>query len=175
MSVPKILITGCAGYIGSVLTGQLLGAGARVIGVDALIYQNEAAILPHLGNPLFEFHKRDAEAVLPLARRADVVIPLAALVGAPLCEKQIGEARRVNYKAIKDLTASLSPNQRIVYPNTNSGYGSTTGSNACVETDPLNPVNQAGLRRPALLGPSFSWLPTPGCMGFTIWVCPTQI
>ena len=150
MSASTVLVTGCAGYVGSVLVGRLLDAGYRVVGVDSLVYDNGPALLPHLGRPRFEFvaaDVRDVPAVAALAARCDVVMPLAALVGAPACDRD-ADARRaaeaVNCTAVRGLVAGLSRDQLVVYPNTNSGYGETDGSRACTEADPLAPISTYG-------------------------------
>lgn len=146
MSSPRVLVSGCAGYVGSVLVGQLLRAGCRVTGVDSLLYDNGRALLGHLGDPFFRFERLDARSpeFLSLADRHDVVVPLAALVGAPLCEKNPDGARSINYKAVADLAARMSPSQRLVYPNTNSGYGQTDGTSEVTEDDPLEPLSVYG-------------------------------
>lgn len=146
MGRPTVLLTGCAGYIGSVLVGHLLRANYRVIGVDSLMWGNGQALLPHVGNPHFEFHRNDVEdaAVDLMADKADVVIPLAALVGAPLCERYDDAARRVNHRAVAELVRHLSPNQLVIYPNTNSGYGQTDGESFVTEEDRLTPISVYG-------------------------------
>jgi len=149
-SDPKILVTGCAGYVGSVLVGRLLDWGYTVVGVDKLMFNNGPALLPYLGHPCFEFHELDVQDTLPvsgLAAECDVVIPLAALVGAPLCDKDGRHnemAHAVNYWAVKNLVKGLSHHQLVIYPNTNSGYGTTEGTRACTEDDQLAPISTYG-------------------------------
>lgn len=144
-----ILITGAAGYIGSMMVGYFLREQYRVIGVDNFTY-SVGPILPHLGDPNFEFYRVDARdledgSVMSVAaKQADVVIPLAALVGAPLCEKRPKDAASVNYFAIRDLLRKVDKWARVLYPNTNSGYGQTDGENFLTEEDPLNPISVYG-------------------------------
>ncbi len=150
MGVPTVLVTGCAGYIGSTLIASLLKARCKVIGIDNLMYDNGSAILSYLPHENFEFHRvdvRDYRQWEWLAERCDVAIPLAALVGAPICDKLPCEAAYVNEAAVVHLTKFLSPNQRILYPNTNSGYGQTDGSQRITEEDPLNPISVYGVTK----------------------------
>jgi len=150
MSTPNVLVTGCCGYIGSVLVGQLLNAGCRVIGVDNLFYKNGYAVLPYLGHERFQFFRMDVQDTRNLAflaEQCDVIIPLAAMVGAPICEKDehhIRWATSINSWSITDLVESLSPNQRVIYPNTNSGYGQTEGDRYVTEHDLLAPISVYG-------------------------------
>lgn len=143
----KILCTGCCGFIGSTLIGYLLRAGYQVTGIDSLIYNNGSVIAGHLGEPGFQFHggdARDTSLLKALMKDADVIIPLAAIVGAPACELAPLTALEVNYYSIKNIVDNASPHQRILYPMTNSGYGATDGKNSCVETDPLMPISTYG-------------------------------
>lgn len=147
MGTPVVLVTGCAGYIGSILTGHLLLKGCRVIGTDNFWYGNYGGVLPHLGHERFEFHdldSTDAGGLRPLVQRADAIMPLAAIVGGPACEREPEDAEKVNSAAIRLLTRMASPGQRIIYPNTNSGYGSTDGVRACTEWDPMSPISVYG-------------------------------
>lgn len=136
----KILLTGACGYIGSVLTGYLLEAGHEVYGLDNLMYKNGGAVLPYLGHPRFSFVRgdvRDRELLAELVRPSDVVIPLAALVGAPFCEKHLELAWDVNYESILALTKMIGW-RKLIYFNTNSGYFKG-GETPCKEEDPLKP------------------------------------
>lgn len=143
----NVLLTGCAGYIGSRLCHDLLGDGHRVTGVDSLRYGNASALYGLLGHPRFAFRLLDVRhtpLVLGAARDADAVVHLAALVGAPVCEKHPGEAAEVNARATADLARGLSLWQRLVYANTNSGYGSRPDGSYCTEADPLTPISVYG-------------------------------
>jgi len=142
----KILVTGGAGYLGSVLCEHLLDAGHAVTVLDNLTYAQHS--LFHLcANPKFNFVAgdcRDEATVAPLAREADVIIPLAAMVGAPLCERDPLSAKSINLEAVRMIKRLRSPRQLIVYPNTNSGYGITSGTLACDENTPLEPISLYG-------------------------------
>jgi nucleoside-diphosphate-sugar epimerase len=142
----RALVTGCAGYIGSLLTQELLAAGHEVTGVDSLRYGNLGAMAAFWGSPRFRFFKHDArdDLTFELARRADVVVPLAALVGAPVCDRNPEDAVSVNEGAIAALVRSLSPQQRIIYPNTCSGYGKTDGERERTEEDAMEPISLYG-------------------------------
>ena len=142
----RILVTGGAGYLGSVLCERLLDAGHHVTVLDSLLYQQNS--LFHLcANARFEFvhgDARDNSVVGGLAKGADVLIPLAAIVGAPACDSDPLLARSVNLEAIRLLNRVRSSGQLIVYPTTNSGYGTKTGDVFCTEETPLEPISLYG-------------------------------
>jgi nucleoside-diphosphate-sugar epimerase len=141
-----VLVTGGAGYLGSVLCEHLLKAGCRVTTVDNLMYQQRS--LFHLcGIPDFNFvfgDVRDKERMSRLVKTADVLIPLAAVVGAPACDRDPGLARSVNLDAVRLLNGLRSADQLVVYPTTNSGYGTQTGDLFCTEDTPLEPISLYG-------------------------------
>jgi nucleoside-diphosphate-sugar epimerase len=141
-----VLVTGAAGYIGSILCEHLLDAGHRVTAVDSLMYGQHS--LFHLcGLPGFQFAAgdvRDERLMGRLVPQADVVIPLAAVVGAPACDRDPWLATSTNLGAIRLLVKLRSPRQLIVYPNTNSGYGATAGEKFCTEDTPLEPISLYG-------------------------------
>ncbi len=142
----RILITGGAGYLGSILCETLLARGYEVQVVDSLLWGQSS--LNHLcHNPKFDFVRGDArdERVMTAAlAKADAVIPLAALVGAPACDRDPIFATSVNLDAIKLLLRLRSKNQLVVYPTTNSGYGASTGQQHCTEESPLEPISLYG-------------------------------
>lgn len=142
----RVLVTGGAGYLGSVLCERLLSAGCRVTTVDNLMYQQRS--LFHLcGNPNFNFvfgDVRDRELMGRLVKAADVLIPLAAVVGAPACARDPDLARSVNLEAVRLLNGLRSADQLVVYPTTNSGYGTQTGNLFCTEETPLEPISLYG-------------------------------
>ena len=142
----RVLVTGGAGYLGSVLCERLLDEGYFVTVLDSLIYQQNS--LFHLcANPHFEFwhgDARDDALVGRLLKSVDTVIPLAAIVGAPACDRDPSRARSVNLDAIRLLNRLRSSGQLIVYPTTNSGYGTKTGDLFCTEETPLEPISLYG-------------------------------
>lgn len=142
----RVLVTGGAGYLGSILNEHLLRAGYRVTVVDKLIYRQYS--LFHLcANPAFDFvmgDVRDEGLMSRLVKDADVIIPLAAIVGSPACDRDPWLAQSVNLEAIQLLNRLRSHNQLIVFPNTNSGYGTQTGDVFCTEDTPLEPISLYG-------------------------------
>jgi len=142
----SVLVTGGAGYLGSILTPELLAAGHRVTVLDNFMYSQNS--LAHLcANPDFDVANGDARApdtLSPLVSKADVVIPLAAMVGAPLCNRDPIAATTTNRDAIATLCKMLSPSQRVVMPITNSGYGIGEPGKFCTEETPLRPVSLYG-------------------------------
>ncbi|MGE5514949.1 MAG: NAD-dependent epimerase/dehydratase family protein [Bacteroidota bacterium] len=142
----SIVVTGGAGYLGSIMVPALLAEGHRVTVVDSFLYRENALfeVCCHPNFSVVRGDARDERIMAPLVRDADVVIPLAALVGAPLCNRdQIG-ATTINRDAVVMLTRLLSPDQRMVIPNTNSGYGIGSPGMACTEESPLNPISLYG-------------------------------
>jgi nucleoside-diphosphate-sugar epimerase len=142
----SILVTGGAGYLGSIMVPELLAAGHRVTVLDNFMYlQNSLAQV--CANPKFDVINGDARSednLKPLVAKSDVVIPLAALVGAPLCKRDPIAATTTNRDAIATLCKMLSPTQRVIMPITNSGYGIGEKGKHCTEESPLRPVSLYG-------------------------------
>ena len=142
----NILVTGGAGYLGSIMVPALLDAGHRVTVLDNFMFKQNP--LAHVcANPNFDVVRGDArdEATLaPLLKDADVIIPLAALVGAPLCDIDKTAATTTNRDAVLTLIRLASRQQRIVMPVTNSGYGVGEKGKFCTEETPLRPISLYG-------------------------------
>lgn len=142
----KIIITGAAGYIGSILVPELLRRGHKVTALDNFMY-GQTALLDCCYDSNLTIVRGDArdEALMKkLVQQADVIIPLACLVGAPVCERKPVEARSINLDAVKMLLDLSSRNQMVVSPTTNSGYGVGRGDAYCTETTPMNPISLYG-------------------------------
>lgn len=141
----RILLTGGAGYIGSILTERLLITGHHVTVLDNFRWGQ--ASLNHLCHePKLKIvigDVRDYGVVKPLLSDVDYLIPLAALVGAPLCDRYPDEAAGVNIEAVVEEALS-APNVKIIFPNTNSGYGIGDSDGECTEESPLRPVSLYG-------------------------------
>ena len=142
----KILVTGGAGYLGSTIVPALLAKGYHVRVLDNLMYGQHS--LFHLcSNPRFDFVLGDARnetLVRDLTKDADVLIPLAAIVGAPGCDRDPWLAESVNLEAVRLLNRLRSANQLVIYPTTNSGYGTKSGDIRCTEETPLEPISLYG-------------------------------
>ena len=136
----KVLVTGGAGYLGSILVPELLDEGYEVTVIDNFMYKQTS--LNHLcANPHFDIVRGDVRVettMWPLLKKADVIIPLAAYVGAPLCNQDPIGASTTNKDAIFMMLKYLSKNQLVIMPTTNSAYG--TGD-YCTEDSPLNPIS----------------------------------
>ena len=145
----KILVTGGAGYIGSVLTPKLLSLGYEVTVYDNFMHKQNS-LLDCCANKKFEIIRGDVcdyEKLNPILSKFDVVIPLAALVGAPACKANPQLTQLVNYDSYINLINNLSDNQRVIFPNTNSGYGISSNSEMCTEESPLNPISEYGITK----------------------------
>ncbi|MFN8543846.1 MAG: NAD(P)-dependent oxidoreductase [Candidatus Binatia bacterium] len=142
----RVLVTGGAGYLGSILCERLLDAGHQVTVLDNLLWGQTGPL--HLcADPRFAFVRGDArdETLLrELVPRADVLVPLAAVVGAPACDRDPWLARAVNRDAVRLLDRLRDPAQLVVYPTTNSGYGTRSGDVLCTEDTPLEPISLYG-------------------------------
>ena len=142
----RVLITGGAGYIGSVLTPTLLEAGYDVTVLDRF-ESGDTSLAACCRYERFEAVRgdaRDERLVRELAASADIVIPLAALVGAPLCDRDPIAAETTNRDAVVMLLRHLSKDQRLIYPTTNSGYGVGEADAYCTEETPLRPISIYG-------------------------------
>ena len=141
-----ILVTGGAGYIGSILVPELLKVGYGVTVLDNFMY-GQNSLLACCAYEHFNVVRGDArdEAVLkPLLKEADYIIPLAALVGAPLCNRDKVGAVTINRDAVTLIAKLVSKSQRIIIPTTNSGYGVGQKDVFCTENSPLNPITLYG-------------------------------
>tara|TARA_Y100000310_G_scaffold221576_1_gene223172 strand:+ start:29487 stop:30431 length:945 start_codon:yes stop_codon:yes gene_type:complete len=142
----RVLITGGAGYLGSVLTGHLLEKRFKVTCLDNLKF-NQNSLLIYSNNPNFKFiygDVRDEELLKKIVPGFDVIIPLAAIVGMPACKLNPEEAKKINQNAIIKLNEIRSPDQQIIFPNTNSGYGTKFDDLYCTENTPLEPISLYG-------------------------------
>lgn len=148
----NILVTGGAGYLGSTMVPDLLAAGHKVTVLDNFLFKQ--ASLNHVcHHPNFSVVKgdiRSAETMAPLLKKNDVIIPLAALVGAPMCNIDPVGAETINHVAISMMLKMLSPAQRVLMPTTNSAYGSGDEGNFCSETSPLNPISKYAIDKVAV-------------------------
>lgn len=175
-----LLITGGAGYLGSILVHKLFQAKSRTFSVKSfanerdedfdefdntqhfinfdkiIVYDNlmykQTSLIEFCYRKDFEFVNgdvRDTEKLISYVKKADVIIPLAAIVGFPACENDKTLAYNVNQKQIEDIVKNMNPEQKIIYPNTNSGYGIGEKDSVCSETSPLNPVSYYGITKVA--------------------------
>lgn len=142
----KILITGGAGYIGSTLCEYLLNSGHEVTVLDTFIFSNDSlnSYMSHKKFSVYQEDVRDIDAIKKYLVKSDVIIPLACLVGAPLCNLKKEEAEQVNFDSIKLMIDALSKNQYVIYPTTNSGYGVGQKDKFCTEETSLNPISIYG-------------------------------
>ena len=142
----KVLVTGGAGYIGSMLCTNLVNKGYDVTVIDLLKYDKNS--ISHLFfHKNFKFIKGDANnlnLIKKYIKNQNYIIPLAALVGAPLCEKFKKNAIKTNVYSIKIILKYIKKSQRIIYPTTNSGYGIGAKDKYCDENSPLNPISLYG-------------------------------
>ncbi len=146
-STPHVLVTGGAGYLGSILVPTLLARGHAVTVVDNFLY-GQTPLLDCCHDEKLAIVRgdvRDERLMLPLLKKADVVMPLACLVGAPLCAQKPIEARSINLDAILMLLKNASKAQRFISPTTNSGYGTGQGCVSCTEETPMKPISLYGV------------------------------
>lgn len=163
----NILVTGGAGYLGSILVPDLLSEGHKVTVIDNFLYKQSS--LNHICyHPNFSVVKGDIrieDTMKPLLKKADIVIPLAALVGAPICKQDPVGATTINHTAILMMLNNLSNNQMILMPTTNSAYGSGNENNFCTEESPLNPVSKYAIDKVEI---EKALLQHPGAVSFRL-------
>jgi nucleoside-diphosphate-sugar epimerase len=142
----NILVTGGAGYIGSVLVPLLLSEGHSVTVVDSFMYQQNSLLDCCFDKKLtlIRGDVRDHRLLSELVPQADAILPLACLTGAPICARDPENAKAVNYEAVRVIADRMSRNQMIVFPCTNSGYGIGQSDIYCDEDSPLRPVSLYG-------------------------------
>jgi nucleoside-diphosphate-sugar epimerase len=143
---PSILITGGAGYLGSTLIPMLLALGHRVTVIDNFMFRQSPLnhVCSDVNLEIVRGDSRDEELMKPLVAKADIVIPLAALVGAPLCGRDEIGAISTNQDAVGMLVKIMAPSQRLMVPITNSGYGVGEPGKFCTEETPLRPISLYG-------------------------------
>jgi len=140
----NILVTGGAGYLGSTMVPDLLQAGHKVTVLDNFMFK-QASLNHCCYHPNFSIVKgdiRQKDTMSSLMKKADVIIPLAALVGAPLCSLDPIGATTINHEAIQLMLKLLSKEQIVLMPTTNSAYGTGDENNYCNEDSPLRPISQ---------------------------------
>ncbi len=145
----NILVTGGAGYLGSTMVPDLLAAGHKVTVLDNFMFRQTS--LNHCAyHPNFSIVKGDirTESIMtPLMKQADIIIPLAAIVGAPLCSLDPIGATTINHDAITMMIKLLSKDQVVLMPTTNSAYGTGDENNLCTEESPLRPISQYAIEK----------------------------
>ena len=145
----NILVTGGAGYLGSTMVPDLLAAGHKVTVLDNFMFK-QTSLNNCCYHPNFTVVKgdiRQKDTMLALMKKADVIIPLAALVGAPLCSLDPIGATTINHDAIELMLQLLSKDQIVLMPTTNSAYGTGDKDNYCNEESPLRPISQYAIEK----------------------------
>lgn len=146
MGKESIFVAGGAGYLGSILVPALLNKGYKVTVLDSLMH-NQYSLLECCVNADFDFIKGDIcdEGLMSsLIPKFDIIIMLAAIVGAPACKANPSLTRLVNYDAPMKMIKKISPSQKIIFPTTNSGYGIGEKDKFCTEESPLRPISEYG-------------------------------
>lgn len=141
-----ILVTGGAGYIGSVMVPQLLQEGHQVIVIDNFFYHQSSLldVCYHKNLKIIRADARNERILSEYLKRADMIFPLACLTGAPICDRFPLEAQAVNLDAVKTILKVRGRDQRVIFPTTNSGYGIGEKNKFCDETTPLRPISLYG-------------------------------
>jgi len=145
-SKQKILVTGGAGYIGSIMVPELLKNGYKVTVLDNFIFRQSSLLDVCYNSDLtiVTGDARNKNELQKMVSNHDIIIPLAAVVGAPACKKDERYAEELNYQQIKNISDVVSKNQQVLFPVTNSGYGIGQKGIYCDETTPLNPISHYG-------------------------------
>lgn len=145
----KITVTGAGGYIGSRLISKLAPQAEKIYAFDNLMYNQGPYIYRALDRPNIDFYNEDirlwSNNLKYAIQDSEIIIPLAAIVGAPICDKMWRDSEEINYSWFEDLL-NIVDNQLIFYPNTNSGYG-TTGEEICTEETPLRPISHYAITK----------------------------
>lgn len=148
----NVLVTGGAGYLGSIMVPALLEKGFNVTVLDNLLF-GQAPLLHCCAYEGFDFIKGDIcdlDLIDHLVPRFDIIIPLAAIVGAPACKINPTLTRLVNHDAYMHLIKAVSPSQMVIFPTTNSGYGIGEQDAYCTEESPLRPLSDYGKTKVAI-------------------------
>ena len=142
----RILVTGGAGYLGSILVPELLQHGHEVTVIDNFMYKATSLNACCAINKfrVIRGSVTDNELIKKEMSKHDVIIPLAAIVGAPACSKSPELASAINLQSVRFMISQLSKNQKVFFPVTNSGYGIGEVGTECTETSPLRPISQYG-------------------------------
>ena len=145
----KILITGGAGYLGSVLSTKLVQMGHEVYVIDRLVFSKQSIfhLFAYKNFHFFQSDVRNKSLLKKIIKKVEYIMPLAGLVGAPLCEKNKKEAVDINFKNVEFIVKNIKKNQKIIFPTTNSGYGVGEKSKFCTEKSPLRPVSLYGVTK----------------------------
>lgn len=142
----KVLITGGGGYIGSVLTPMLLNKGYDVTVLDNFMFSQNSLLdcCAHKNFRIIRADARDEQVIKQAVKGKDYIIPLAALVGFPLCDSDTIAAQTTNTDAVLTLLRCREESTRVIFPCTNSGYGLGAGESYCTEDSPINPISLYG-------------------------------